>query len=258
MKKRLQKIWIGVLGAAAGSGIALGILLFVLMSPTGEAASSRSGAAASNEGSTQTASVDKQAEAAAQEGGAADAGQTQNTDGSGSADQAQNTLQAETGQGQSGQSAQAETAAQNTQPETAAQPAQTEQQKPEVSIEETPATAAPQQPAGDSTFYKDGTVVGPNDYIMPAASERTLSESDIARLTLKGICYLKNELYAKHGRKFTTRQLQEYFSSKPWYQGIYEPVQDDSTVVGLMNAAERANIELLDAAEARQGYYQFS
>ena len=237
-----------MIGASVGSGIALGIVLFILMSPAGESESGRSGSASSNENAPQTASVDKQAAENSDEGQPEGAASDENA----AAEQAQNGLQSQDDSAQ-----QPQTQAQ-TQPQTQAQTQpQTEQQKPEVSIAETTAPPVTPQPVGDSTFYKDGTIVGPNDYIMPAASERTLTESDIGRLTLKGICYLKNELYAKHGRKFTTRQLQDYFSSKSWYQGIYEPVRDDSIVVGLMNGAERDNIELLDAAEARQGYYQF-
>ena len=37
----------------------------------------------------------------------------------------------------------------------------------------------------------------------------------------------KNELYARHGRKFKSKELQEYFESKSWYEGIYSPKQWD-------------------------------
>ena len=50
-----------------------------------------------------------------------------------------------------------------------------------------------------------------------------LSRKDLSNLTLKGLCYAKNEIYARHGRKFKAKELQNYFNWQEWYDGIYEP-----------------------------------
>lgn len=67
---------------------------------------------------------------------------------------------------------------------------------------------------GDASFYKDGTVVAQNTFILPESEYQYLSESDLSNLTLKGLCYAKNEIYARHGRKFKSKELQEYFSKQ--------------------------------------------
>ena len=40
----------------------------------------------------------------------------------------------------------------------------------------------------------------------------------------------RNEIYARHGRKFNDSELQAYFNSKSWYKGTVNP-EDFSTSV---------------------------
>lgn len=114
------------------------------------------------------------------------------------------------------------------------------------------------KPEGRTDFYADGRVVGADEFIIPEAQSRLLTESDLSALTLKGISYAKNELYAKYGRKFKSRELTEYMSTKTWYIGIYEPEEYDSQIVqNRMNEYERKNVELLAAREQALGAYQY-
>lgn len=105
-------------------------------------------------------------------------------------------------------------------------------------------------------FYKDGTPDPVDGYILPNSSRQYLSESDLSNLTLKGLCYAKNEVYARYGRKFKSKELQEYFNSQPWYVGLYEPSDaTDAKIVGMMNDCERHNKDILYKAESRLGMY---
>ena len=63
------------------------------------------------------------------------------------------------------------------------------------------------------------------DYIIPFSNIRELTEDDILGLSLQEINYAKNEIYARAGRKFNSQELQNYFSTKSWYNGIYEPTE---------------------------------
>lgn len=84
------------------------------------------------------------------------------------------------------------------------------------------------------------------DYLLPDADTRYYTESEISGMSVKILCYAKNEIYAKHGRKFQSEELQEYFDSQPWYYGKIEPGDFSESV---FNEYEKANIELLTDKE---------
>ena len=85
-----------------------------------------------------------------------------------------------------------------------------------------------------------------SEYIFPDVSNRYLSRSEVEALSLQAICYAKNEIYARHGRKFVSRELQEYFGSKSWYDGFVEP---DDFADWVFNDYERANLDLIVSCE---------
>lgn len=86
------------------------------------------------------------------------------------------------------------------------------------------------------------------EYILPDSDKRLLSNSDIANLTPEKLRLARNEIYAKHGRKFKDEGLQSYFDSQPWYKGTIEPdrFSDDA----ILNDIERKNLDLIKAREA--------
>ncbi len=84
------------------------------------------------------------------------------------------------------------------------------------------------------------------DYIISDSDSRELSEKDIESLTLKELNYAKNEIYARHGRIFESRELNDYFQSKSWYKGTVNP-EDFSEDV--LTEAEKKNVILLKEKE---------
>ena len=66
-----------------------------------------------------------------------------------------------------------------------------------------------------------------SEYIFPNSDSEYLKKSDLKGMSKYEINLAKNELYARHGRKFKSKELQEYFNSKSWYYGIYSPKQWD-------------------------------
>lgn len=61
------------------------------------------------------------------------------------------------------------------------------------------------------------------DYIIPDSDSKYLTDADIEGMTIREINYAKNEIYARHGRKFKSKELQNYFNSKDWYNGTIAP-----------------------------------
>ena len=90
-------------------------------------------------------------------------------------------------------------------------------------------------------------------YILPESSWRYLDYSEITDMPLQVICYAKNEIYARNGRKFRSAELQNYFNTQYWYCGMYTPEQFTE---GMLNCYEAANVDLLSSREAEFGDYQ--
>ena len=82
--------------------------------------------------------------------------------------------------------------------------------------------------------------------ILPQSDSRLLTYSDVDGLTLQEINYAKNEIYARHGRKFSSKELQNYFDSKFWYHGTIAP-EDFSD--SMLSETERKNAEFLAEVE---------
>ncbi len=103
-------------------------------------------------------------------------------------------------------------------------------------------TTAPAQPAASET------PAGVEGYILPDSSVRYLTDQDLIGLSSEQLRLARNEIYARHGRKFKDEYLQAYFNGQSWYQGTVEPdrFNDDA----LLNDVERKNLELIKAREA--------
>ena len=60
-------------------------------------------------------------------------------------------------------------------------------------------------------------------YILPQSSERLLTDSDVDGMSYEELQMAINEIYARHGRKFSSQSVQNYFDGQSWYQGSVEP-----------------------------------
>jgi uncharacterized membrane protein YgcG len=55
------------------------------------------------------------------------------------------------------------------------------------------------------------------DYILPTSNKYKLTDADVNYLTQEELRIARNEIYARHGQQFRSRDLQDYFNSKSWY-----------------------------------------
>lgn len=87
------------------------------------------------------------------------------------------------------------------------------------------------------------------DYLLPQSATRYLTEADIAGFTLQELSYARNEIAARHGRKFNSVELREYFGTKSWYSGTIEPDDYTAQVSTLLNEYESYNSNWLYSQE---------
>lgn len=86
------------------------------------------------------------------------------------------------------------------------------------------------------------------EYLLPDSDSRLLTEADLDPLTWEELCLARNEIFARHGRKFTTPEIDRYFSEKPWYHGTISPGDFSDS---LLSETERANVQTIIAYEKK-------
>lgn len=84
------------------------------------------------------------------------------------------------------------------------------------------------------------------EYIVPDSDSSYLTEADIAGMDAQVLCYAKNEIYARHGRQFVSKELSGYFEEQPWYYGFISAENFSSAV---LNKYETANVKVLTDKE---------
>ena len=83
--------------------------------------------------------------------------------------------------------------------------------------------------------------------VFPDSNTSYLTKEEIEKLSTEEIQYAINEVYARHGLKFTKKSNQEKFEKKKWYTGTVDD-QDDIT----LNRYEKKNVNLMaDILEER-------
>jgi hypothetical protein len=93
-----------------------------------------------------------------------------------------------------------------------------------------------------------------SDYILPESSSRYYTRQELSQLDDYNLQMAINEIYARHGRKFDTQSIREYFEGKSWYRGTINPADFDGNESLYFNEYEMANRELMSQIRAeRQG-----
>lgn len=105
---------------------------------------------------------------------------------------------------------------------------------------------------GNEDMGTDGAVGEEEaEYILPKSASRLLTEADLENLTQEDLRIARNEIYARHGRKFLDEGLQEYFNGKSWYNGTIEP---DDFKEDMLSEIERTNEDTIVNYETKMGY----
>jgi hypothetical protein len=96
-----------------------------------------------------------------------------------------------------------------------------------------------------STESSDST-----DYILPDSSTRLYTEDELSGYSDWELYIARNEIYARHGRRFKNSDLQTYFDSKSWYNGTIDP---DDFSDDMLNETERKNAVTIRSVEESRG-----
>lgn len=94
--------------------------------------------------------------------------------------------------------------------------------------------------------------VDEDEYLYPSKWSR-IDEGYLNTLTRKEIAYIRNEIYARHGYVFQSKEYQDYFSRQSWYD------PDPTIVTGTiemyyLNDTELYNIKTITAYEKKKGW----
>ena len=71
----------------------------------------------------------------------------------------------------------------------------------------------------------------------------------------KNLRLIRNEIFALHGRIFSSQDLADYFSQKSWYVPTYSPEEFDANMFSYLNDYEEANLNVIMNYEAALGGY---
>lgn len=85
-------------------------------------------------------------------------------------------------------------------------------------------------------------------------SQRLVTDSDLDGKDGFELDIMRNSIFASHGRRFDTPELQNYFNNQPWYRPIYSPRAFPSK---LLSKLEQQNVEYINKYQDRYGLRYF-
>lgn len=93
----------------------------------------------------------------------------------------------------------------------------------------------------DQTAITDGM-------IFPDSDSRRLTEDDLKGLDIGELRLARNEIYARHGRIFTSEDLMTHFGAMDWY---FPSVEGSNFDEGILNEYERYNLDFIGEYEKK-------
>ena len=98
---------------------------------------------------------------------------------------------------------------------------------------------------------KEEEAVTKSGYILPNSDTKLLTKDDLKGLTVEECKIARNEIYARHGRKFKDQDIQAYFDALDWYEGTISP---EDFAESNLSDIEIANKDLIVSYEEEKGY----
>lgn len=106
-------------------------------------------------------------------------------------------------------------------------------------------------PKPENYLHFKGDLVNNNgkasEYICWYSDQIILTEDEISWMDKEQLRIARNEIYARHGRKFDSADLQERFNSCSWYRGTVDPDKFDDSV---LSEVEKKNLKTIEKIEA--------
>ena len=111
------------------------------------------------------------------------------------------------------------------------------------------------QPENTAQQPEDNENSEDSEYILPFSNERYLTDADLDPLSEWELKLARNEIYARHGRRFKDPELQSYFDSKSWYNGRYSPEDFDRNHSSDLSNIKKKNAEYILKYEKDHNYF---
>lgn len=89
------------------------------------------------------------------------------------------------------------------------------------------------------------------EYMLYGSDSRYITRSELVGMSEWELRVARNEIYARHGRKFKDAALQAHFDSQIWYYGY---ISSDSFDDKVLNKYEKANLKVIVDYEKEMGY----
>ena len=89
-------------------------------------------------------------------------------------------------------------------------------------------------------------------YTLPDSDKRRYSKSELSGMSDAELRIARNEIYARHGYRFMSSDLQAHFEGCSWYDPTTAPGEFDE---GLLSGIERDNVSLILSLESHEGEY---
>ena len=109
-----------------------------------------------------------------------------------------------------------------------------------IEIQESPNQQVQVQESANQQAEPQQTSAG-GGYLAESSS-RALTDADVAGMSGEDMQMAINEIYARHGRRFSSESIQSYFDSQSWYSGTVAPEEFSESV---FSATEAQNIQFL-------------
>ena len=85
-------------------------------------------------------------------------------------------------------------------------------------------------------------------------SQRLVTDTDLDGKDGFELDIMRNSIFASHGRRFDTPEIQDYFNKQPWYRPIYSP---KAFPPKLLSKLEQQNVEYISKYQDRYGLRYF-
>ncbi|MCP3032516.1 YARHG domain-containing protein [Halobacillus sp. A1] len=95
---------------------------------------------------------------------------------------------------------------------------------------------------GSDPQFEPTEVVNADTYFLPESHQYRLSKQELTHLTKNELRLARNEIFARHGYIFESKDLQQYFSQKTWYV-------TDVNYDGTLSPIEKYNVDLMKELE---------
>lgn len=107
--------------------------------------------------------------------------------------------------------------------------------------------------SSDDGSSNGGSTGWDDSYMMYDINERYISADELSDWSSSDLAKLRNEIFARHGRIFTTQKWADYIATKSWYVPTYDASYFDDNMGSFLNDYEWKNLNVILKLEDQRG-----